>query len=47
MRNTIIKSHGRTGEGISAPVFAGRGEGLCGAGEGQQQVAEGGGGMAS
>ena len=25
--NTIIKSHGRTGEGISAPVFAGRGEG--------------------
>lgn len=27
MRNTIIKSHGRTGEGISAPVFAGGGEG--------------------
>ena len=28
MKSTIIKSHGRTGEGISAPVFAGRGEGV-------------------
>lgn len=27
MKSTNIKSHGRTGEGVSAPVFAGGGEG--------------------